>query len=295
VQKCKKKKCKWWCGCCNKWFCWIETIVVKVVKWVVVTVGKWVTRVVCEVVAVGATMVDFVVDAVGLLVGLVLAIPLLGRFIKGLWNLAVELFWRILGIPGLILDLIGLMWPKKLRICVVILREDMNVPVPPAMMAGIEAEIKKATAIFKDQANVKLIVEDIQAGRPSAPDRALDVSCGGGAAWDDVWLAGGYFEFISNQMCFDSAGRRIFGAAAPIVVFAVRTVEGTTAGCSLPWADYVTIERDNPICLAHEVAHACWLPHHSDRSNLLYETCGGTKLRTWQKLILRNSRHVTYF
>jgi len=60
-KKCKKKKCKWYCLCCNKWFCWIETFLVKVVTWVVVTVGKWVTRTVCEVVA---AVIDLVVDLV---------------------------------------------------------------------------------------------------------------------------------------------------------------------------------------------------------------------------------------
>ena len=42
IKKCKQKKCKKWCLCCNKWFCWIEIALVKV--------GQWVTRVVCEVV-----------------------------------------------------------------------------------------------------------------------------------------------------------------------------------------------------------------------------------------------------
>ena len=46
VKKCKKKKCNKWCLCCNKWFCWIATTFVKIVKWFVVTIGKWVVRVV---------------------------------------------------------------------------------------------------------------------------------------------------------------------------------------------------------------------------------------------------------
>ena len=41
VQQCVKKKCKWWCACCNKWFCFLV--------WVVVTVLKWVVKTVCEI------------------------------------------------------------------------------------------------------------------------------------------------------------------------------------------------------------------------------------------------------
>lgn len=41
VQQCVKKKCKWWCACCNKWFCFLV--------WVVVTVLKWVITTVCEI------------------------------------------------------------------------------------------------------------------------------------------------------------------------------------------------------------------------------------------------------
>lgn len=60
-KKCKKKKCKWWCACCNKWFCWIVTVVVKVVTWVIVTIIKWVTYLVCKIVMV---VVDIIVKLV---------------------------------------------------------------------------------------------------------------------------------------------------------------------------------------------------------------------------------------
>lgn len=41
LQQCVKRKCKWWCACCNKWFCFLA--------WVVVTVVKWVVQTVCEI------------------------------------------------------------------------------------------------------------------------------------------------------------------------------------------------------------------------------------------------------
>jgi hypothetical protein len=48
IEKCKKKKCKWWCLCCNKWFCWIETLIYWVIKWIVIILVKWVGYIICR-------------------------------------------------------------------------------------------------------------------------------------------------------------------------------------------------------------------------------------------------------
>jgi len=45
AQKCKKKKCKWWCLCCNKWFCWI----VAVISYIIALVLAAITLVACAV------------------------------------------------------------------------------------------------------------------------------------------------------------------------------------------------------------------------------------------------------
>ncbi|MDT8385241.1 MAG: hypothetical protein RRB22_12590 [Gammaproteobacteria bacterium] len=287
VKKCKKKKCKKWCLCCNKWFCWIETFLEKVVKWIIVTVGKWVTRVVCEI-------VHIILDIVGFIIGLILAIPIIGRLIREIWGLIIEIVNRIAGIPDLILCIFGVTWTKKLRVCIVILKDEKGTPTTTA--ADLEAEIQTANAIYKKAANVDFIVDGIHTVDGPSPNRNLDVGCEATAWGEDLWLAGSYFEWLANTQCFDGIAQRLTGWAAPVVVFAVRSVTGTTAGCSLgPFADYVTIEGPNPICLAHEVGHACSLLHFtSSKKNLMNPTCGGTELKKWQKCILRNSRHVTF-
>jgi hypothetical protein len=287
VKKCKKKKCKKWCLCCNKWFCWIETIVEKVVKWVIVTVGKWVTRIVCEI-------VHTIIDVIGFVVGLILAIPIIGRLIREIWDIIIEILNRIAGIPDLILCIFGVNWTKKLRICIIILRDEKNTPT--ATPESLEAEIIKAQEIYKQAANIQLIVEGIHTVDNATPSRNLDVGCGVNGWLEDLWLVGSYFEWLANTKCFDSIAQRLTGWAAPVVVFAVRSVTGTTAGCSLgPFSDYVTIEGPNPICLAHEIGHACSLPHYnSNKENLMNPTCGGSKLKKWQRCIVRNSRHVTF-
>lgn len=284
-QKCKKRKCKKWCLCCNKWFCWIEVFLEKVITWIVITVVKWVVRVVCEI-------VDGLLNLVAVLVGLVFAIPIIGRLIRELWDFLLELGWRLVGLLGTIADILGWEWRKRLRICIVILSDEKG---PLATRADLDPHIEAAKRIYDQAANVELIVEGVHTAGGSAPDWALDVSCDASAWGEDLWLPGGWFELTANAECFEGAGRRLIGWAAPIVVFAVRDVAGKL-GCSLgPFSDYVTVEARNAVCLAHELGHACALWHVSERGNLMNSACGGTTLRKWQRVILRGSRHVTYF
>lgn len=283
-RKCKKKKCKKWCLCCNKWFCWIETFLEKVVTWVVVTVVKWVIRVVCEI-------VDGALSIVGVLIGLVFAIPIIGRLLRQIWDFLLEIFWRLVGILGTLADIIGWEWRKRLRICIVILREEEG---PVATQADLQPHIDSAKRIYDQAANVELIVEGVHTIEAIAPDLALDVSCDAAAWGEDLWLTGGWFEVTANDTCFEGTGRRLIGWASPITVFAVREVGGKL-GCSLgPFSDYVTVEGRNAICIAHEIGHACGLWHNDGSNNLMNAACGGTTLKKWQRVILRGSRHVTY-
>lgn len=285
-KKCKKKKCKKWCLCCNKWFCWIETFLERVVTWVVVTVVKWVARVVCEV-------IDGFISLIAVLVGLILAIPIIGRLIHEFWDSLIDLFWRIVGVFGTIADLFGWEWEKRLRVCLIILRDEKGIEV--ATEAGLTPHIEAAKTIYKRAANVRLIVEGIHTVIGPAPEAALDVGCDATAWWNDLWLPGGWFEVTANDECFEGNARRLLGWASPVVVFVVRDVKGKL-GCSLgPFSDYVTVAGKDARCLAHELGHACGLWHVDGRGNLMFATCGGMSLKKWQRVILRGSRHVTYF
>ena len=77
-KKCKKRKCKKLCLCCNKWFCWIETFLEKVVTWAVKHVVKVVVRSVCEIVS---DVLKAVWDT------LVVAANLVADVLRMVWNL----------------------------------------------------------------------------------------------------------------------------------------------------------------------------------------------------------------
>lgn len=64
-EKCKKKKCKKWCLCCNKWVCWIEIAFYWVVKWIVRIVLKWLIYVICRVISVLLTLFLTILNIIG--------------------------------------------------------------------------------------------------------------------------------------------------------------------------------------------------------------------------------------
>lgn len=88
-RRCREQDCNWWCLCCNKWFCWIVTIIVKVVTWVLVTVLKWVVTLVCKIVTfVVGFVVELILKVVHRLVTFIVCLftdPL--QALKTLWDL----------------------------------------------------------------------------------------------------------------------------------------------------------------------------------------------------------------
>jgi hypothetical protein len=285
VEKCKKKKCKKICLCCNKWLCWIETFLEKVITWVVITIGKWVTRVVCEIVHV-------ILDVLGFVLGLIFSIPIIGRLLREIWDIIVEVANRAIGIFDLLGCALGINWTKRLRICVIILRDEKGTEI--LKEAEIQPAIEWAKKVYKEAANVDLLVNGVNTVEKPSPKANLNVSCGAGAWWDDLWVPGSYFEYMANTECFGGIANRVTGWAAPVTVFVVRSID-SGSGCSMSvFSDYVVIDKTRVGSLAHEVGHACGLAEDSSADNLMNQETNGPNLKKSQKCILRNSRHVSY-
>src|SRR5688572_20466481 len=99
-KRCREQECNWWCLCCNKWFCWLVWVIVRVITWVIITVLKWVVRVVCE-------FVNIILDVWAFIFELFLSIPIIGGFIRMILNWLTEIVWRIVGLPDFLLSLAG--------------------------------------------------------------------------------------------------------------------------------------------------------------------------------------------
>lgn len=219
----------------------------------------------------------------------------MAAFFWQVFNLIKETLNRLIKLPDLFLALIGIRPNKKLRLRIVILRDERGLPV-----AGNEAvtpvydEVRRLLA---QQARV--LVEpagwQVVTAPHAAPKAALDVHCADGAWQDDLGQAGAFYRSLMAKTTLGT----LTGYGAPVTVFIVRSI-ATRNGCSLgALTDYVTVEaqtlKTTRRLLAHEVAHAGGLWHSGDRRNLMFPNGPGETLAGWQAAILRSSRHVTYF
>lgn len=318
------KCCDWWpCSWACKlvtWFCvawyWVSSIVCVAWTWIttaICLVWDVVTTIVNAIVVTLESILGWVLSALAFVVELIFSIPYVGRLLNWIWNVVLEIFWNLVGIGDFVLGLIGIRPEKKLRVCVIVLRNERGVEV--AAPASLVPDLQHAIDIFRAEANVRVIpvgpfqydsgfADDETASTewihvvdgPSDPE-ILEVECGVEAGGEDLTPAGSRFELLASTMCFFGNWRRVVGYGAPVTIFVVRTVgDASKLGCSIgPLSNYVTIEGANPICIPHELGHACNLWHVDGATNLMNASCGRRKLDWWQISILRNSRHVTYF
>jgi hypothetical protein len=270
-------------------------VVVKVVTWVVVTVGKWVARVICEV-------VSFILDVVGFIIGLILSIPIIGGIIRTILNWVTEIIWRLVGLIDFLASLAGIRPRKKMYFGVIVPSVNGKQIVQDA---DIMTQVNAAVAFYDQTCNINLIFTGICHTEVSPPEAGLVVGCDAGGFFNDWWLAGSYFEYAASTCKFTDSFRRVIGLGAEIIVFIVQNVtpdssKKNTNGCSFASThNYVVIEakpRDSMFTAAHEMGHACWLPHDGDTANLMNPFTPKTKptLTNAQIAVIRWSKHCVY-
>lgn len=239
--------------------------------------------------------------------GLILAIPYVGRGLGWLLAVIQTLVWGVVALPDAILTWLGIMPEKRLRL-VVLLPPQADTQTRTAMLQALDV----AAQMYRREANVRLMpaVPWTFHGAFASPGQpadewvipgdfemqAINVGCAAQAALEDIGRLGGKFAWRTLRHHAFGIARRGFGTGSPVALFAVRSVdEGRLAGCSLgPLTDYVTIRMDLPVCLAHELGHACNLLHVAQSGNLMNPTCGGVHLERWQVVLIRLSRHVSF-
>ncbi len=252
---------------------------------------------------------------------------------SALWATLSDLFNRALGLWDSFLTLFGVMVPKKIRILVVILRDengravmaDESLPdsVRAQDMVRINAAIQFLKDVFEDQVNTSVHAANSQMILTidhSAPQEALDLTGDyGEVLGDDLSTAGAFFR----EHMAKSWRRWALGYGSPVTVFIVRAITGK-AGYSLGFiSDYVVADVDGfdydpdpfsgirsvaaspkgPSTLAHEVGHACGLWHPigggvaGTPNNLMLpdRETRGRNLEIHQRILVRGSRHVTIF
>lgn len=294
----------WDADCCDWWPCsWgCELITWVCMGW------TWISNVVCVVWTTVWTSVcitwevgSVLLTPLAGLIEMTLAIPIFGRITNITLNLAAFVIGRLSAIPDLILSAIGVRPLKKMRLCVVILRDEKGAALIEPEDAVLQAEINAARDMWRDLANIEIFVEDIRTVDSASPTYALDIQTGGTGVLNDLWLTGTYFESAAGY-CGGALGR-VAVIGKTLLVFRVRTIDGGSRLGDELWvgADYVamadTSKMLNCVTLAHEIGHRLGLLHCCGTDNLMHETsCLGTSmgLEGWQINIARNSEYASY-
>lgn len=241
-RKCKRKKCKWWCACCNKWKCWIKTFIYWVTEWIVKIVIKWIPYILCRVVSALFTLVyTLIVTGLGILrvVGHVTCV-LFGN--KDVDDLSM----------------------KYLRVEVVII--DSETQTNPVTEAEINQWIVHADRIFREEA--KITIKKIGEIRRDTSNSLYEIDASSLGSKIGEWLEG----------IFTLWGR---DSARHLTIYAVGKIKGSLA-LHLPLYGSVFIQKldnnGNPLpdtTLAHEIGHALlaiWNTWHNKNKDYLMHT-----------------------
>lgn len=313
------------CLVCN----WIPNIVctfVDVFRGIVCVGWDFATFVANAVFTVIESLAGFVLSAVAFVVEVVEMIPILGPAVRVVVGIFTGAAWTVLTLVDGFLGLLGIRPEKILRVCTIILSDEQSGPV--ATKAYARAVLQIAANVYKRDANVRLIplapfeftnpfsdartvTDDWIEIDPGADNSLLDVPCDEGTVW---WTTGSKFQYRISKYCFYGAWRRFIGYGAPVTCFIVRTIPGSS-GCTLWFTDYVTVQGGdvppgNPRVVAHELGHSCYLwdlcvddtdinnlmaTQHECSSTTTVPDYGNPQIGYMQALLVRASKHVTYF
>lgn len=276
----------------------------------------------------------WILSGLASIVELILAIPGFGAALRWALNFITFLVGSMLAVGDLILGAVGIRPEKTLRICPVILRDengeqtaavedvvgvlqlaadvfkrDANIRLIPSRPFNYSTGFEGAPRVDESWIHIDSV---------SSPTAVLDAGDSVANEFGDV---GSILQLKMINLCFFGAWRRITGLGAPITVFFIRNTLPNKAGRSLWITDYVFVDGDttqilasgrpsNARTAAHEIAHSCSLWHEcidNDPTNLMgvrgsCNPIGTTPADTdnpilydWQALLMRGSKHVSYF
>lgn len=302
---------------CVVWI-WVSNIVC--IAWVWVTTGicvgaDVVTAIIGAVLETLESILGWVLSAIAFVIEAILSVPILGRLLGWLLGLAQTIYLVAIGIFDSAAGLIGIRPEKKLRICTIILADESGTPIISA--AAVVPWLQNAVRIFKQEANVRVlpvkpfqystgfnddetVTEDwIHVRTHPSSSRILDLGGEMATAGADLIDIGSHYNTIANLECFYGSWRKLTGYGASITIFVIRSMEEGLGRSLGPLTDYVVIGGRQAIDItdvAHEMGHACYLLHDGDSGNLMLSGAPrGTSLSWLQTVIVRSSRHVTYF
>lgn len=342
------KQCTSWLPSWLGGFCritgWVCTGLTHVFNWICVG-WNYLTVLICVIIDVTVAGLHAVVSVLETIFGRVLAflgvvllaafaLPVIGPILRTGFHGFQEVLAFVLSLPDIVLGGLGILPEKKLRVCTLILDPSVN-------QAEAVWALTAAAKIFKEQANIRLIgpvdefvapyyspfgdeetpsekwVKDLSVTEaPNLGPTQLKQSCGPDGFIRNIGNSAKKFELIRQVECASYASwRQWIGYGAPITAFFITEFIDGKIGCCFPLSAMVFVEpvarmpAPNFNVLAHELGHACNLPHINEldvqagidigrglRRNLMFSSAPAADpvLYKWQVLLMRASRHVTY-
>ncbi len=310
---------------CVSWT-WISTAACVAWDFVVTIVSAILTTI--------ESILGWILSGVAAIIELILSIPGLGTVLRWLLNLVTFLVVSMVAVGDLILGAVGIRPEKTLRICPVILRDENGEQTAEVegvvAVLQLAADVFKRDANIRLIPSRPFNYSTGFEGAPqvdeswihidsrSSPTEVLDA---GDSVANEFGIVGSILQMKMTSLCFYGAWRRITGFGAPITVFFIRNTLPNSSGRSLWITDYVFVNGNtteiftsglqrNARTAAHEIAHSCSLWHEcidNDPTNLMgvSGSCDpvGTLaadtdnpiLYDWQALLMRGSKHVSYF
>lgn len=325
-ENCKKRP--WWHPL--RWFCWLVTIVVKIVRWVLAPVLTLVFRIVCEV-------VNFFVNLVAAIFNIILTFPIIGPIIKAIIRAVTTAISYVVGLADGLAGLVGIRITKHLRVHVIPLCEGI---IPLAYETHLTPIMRETERIFYARAKIRVHTRFHEPVR-NPPENALRLGTEFDLVLDEAWLKGTWHQMQTVKL-FESNVWSLIGIGHPIIVYVVREVgydgQGKVAGTSGgPFTDWIAVERDavisqvvtgtggvsgtpllpypptvasspavtgmpNPFyaprLIAHEICHSLGLLGHENSNPgelMVPDNITGDALSPFQVGIIRSSGHVTFF
>lgn len=135
-QQCREQECNWWCLCCNKWFCWLIAILVRIIEWIIRIIGEWLVELICRIiVTVIAVILTLIIQ---LLKWVVLAVVcLLAALCSFLFLLAG------IALIGVLLSLVALTAPPLAPIAIAVLPIALSVAATAFVLAKLLCEASR--------------------------------------------------------------------------------------------------------------------------------------------------------